>query len=303
MLSLVVVLLGSVLVGFGSAAVSLARYAAAEHVPDGDRGRAMASILMATTIGAVAGPNLLALTDSLGVDLTARTMVGPYVVAAVVFAAAAAWVALAGSAPVLSRASVPPPLLDGKWSKAQRFTRSGAAGVIVLSTANLVMVAVMTMAPVHLAHLGVGLAQIGLVISLHIAAMFAPAPVSGWLTDRFGAGPVAMSSAVVLVVACAAATQAGPGPGMALSMVVLGAGWNLALVSGSVLLVADVPRAVRPAREAWGEVGMGVAAAGGSIGSGAVMAGPGYEMLCVVGGSVAVLIALAGWVAPREFRA
>ncbi|MDQ3738932.1 MAG: MFS transporter, partial [Actinomycetota bacterium] len=185
------VLLGSGLLGAGSTAVMLGRYAAADLGPETDRAKAMASVLVAITIGAVAGPNLLAPAGALASGLGIPALVGPYLVAAAAFAAAASVLAAglgverthsvspAASAQPAVRATVAPTL-----------GRSETAGLMVLSVANLVMVSVMTMAPVHLNHIGVGLGAIGLVVSAHIAGMFAPSPLSGWLTDRFGAGPV-----------------------------------------------------------------------------------------------------------------
>lgn len=55
--SLLLVLVGSLLLGAGNTAVMLARYAAADLAAEDSRAKAMASVLMATAIGAVAGPN------------------------------------------------------------------------------------------------------------------------------------------------------------------------------------------------------------------------------------------------------
>jgi MFS family permease len=165
------------------------------------------------------------------------------------------------------------------------------SGLAVLTLANLVMVGVMTMAPVHLHHAGGGLAAIGLVISLHIAGMFAPSPLSGWLTDRMGAARTAVAACVVLAIASvAAAVGADRTVALAAALVLLGVGWNLALLSGSALLTAGVPAGERPRREGWGEISMGVAAAGGGVVAGPVMAGAGYPALAVAGAVAAAVI-------------
>lgn len=69
--SLIWVLVGSLLLGAGNTAVMLARYAAADLASEGSRAKAMASVLLATTIGAVVGPNLLAPTSTLSTQLGA----------------------------------------------------------------------------------------------------------------------------------------------------------------------------------------------------------------------------------------
>jgi MFS family permease len=67
------------------------------------------------------------------------------------------------------------------------------------------MIAVMTMAPIQLQHRGQGLTVTGLVISAHIAGMFAPSPVSGRINDRFGSRPSATAAGLVLAAASAVA--------------------------------------------------------------------------------------------------
>src|SRR3954447_26675277 len=68
--SMTLLLVGAVLLGSTTGAHSSARYAAT-HLPDhADRGRALSTVVWATTVGAVAGPNLTgpagALADRLG---------------------------------------------------------------------------------------------------------------------------------------------------------------------------------------------------------------------------------------------
>jgi len=173
--------------------------------------------------------------------------------------------------------------------------RQGLVGLAVLALANLVMVSVMTMTPVHLHHIGSGLVVIGLAISLHIAGMLAPSPVSGWLTDRVGASPTAAAAGMMLIAAAALATAADSPPILAAAMVLLGVGWNLALLSGSALLTAGVSASQRPRREGWGEVAMGIAAAGGGVAAGPVMASDGYWLLAALGAGVGVLVLPLAW--------
>lgn len=82
-----------------------------------------------------------------------------------------------------------------------------------------------------------------------------------------------------------------------------GKSWNLGLVSGSVLLTADVPEQMRPRREGWGEVSMGAAAASGGAASGVVATTSGYHTLAATTAAFAVLlIPLAGWLLGRRPR-
>jgi hypothetical protein len=76
-------------------------------------------------------------------------------------------------------------------------------------------------------------------------------------------------------------------------MVLLGAGWNLALISGSLLLTTGVPARARPRREGWGEVSMGLAAAAAASAAGPVVAGGGYATLAVAGALTAAALLVA----------
>jgi MFS family permease len=280
---LAVALAGNALIGAGATAVALGRYAAADLGPERARPGAMAAVLVATTVGAVTGPNLLEPAAWLGAGLGAGASTGAFVVAAVAFAAAATVLVLGlGGAPRPATAEAP--------SGPVPAPASGLPGFATLALANLVMVAVMTMAPVHLHHGGAGLWSIGAVVSAHIAAMYAPAPLSARLTTRFGAGRAAALAAGVLVAACAAAAAAGGPLTVGVAVVLLGAGWNLALVSGSALLTAGVAARDRPRREGRGEAAMGVAAATGGAASGPLLAAGGYPLLAVAGAAAALLV-------------
>jgi len=290
------ILVGSLLLGAGTTAVMLGRYAAADLGPEVARARSMASVLVATTIGAVAGPNLLAPAGSMAVAVGLPELVGPYLIAAATFAAACCLAMGLGTrrpSPISmtgpDRGTVTSPVGTALgWQ--------GWAGLAVLSVANLVMVSVMTMAPVHLHHVGAGLGAIGLVVSLHIAGMFAPSPPSGWLTDRAGAAAVSLGAGAMLIAACAlAAVGAQSSVILGVAMVLLGIGWNLGLVAGSVLLTAGVPALDRPRQESWGEVGMGAAAAGGGAASGLVVATGAYPVLATIGAVAAGLILPFAW--------
>lgn len=291
------VLAGSLLLGAGNTAVMLGRYAAAELVPGQSRARAMALVLTATTVGAVAGPNLLGPTSALGVAIGLPPLAGPYALAGVVFFLAAL-VLLVGLHPsegqqpddrstpdrihsVHRSGSDPAPGLAG-W------TRSALAGLWVLGLANLVMVSVMTMAPIRLAQRDQGLGLIGLVVSVHIAGMYAPSELSGRLNDGLGPARTTALSALVLTGSCVGAALATSPAALTAAMVGLGMGWNLALITGSTLLTADVPAPLRARREGRGEAAMALAACGGGAVSGLITAGLGYPVLAAAGAVVAL---------------
>jgi MFS family permease len=286
--------------GAGNTAVMLARYAAADLSRPAERGRAIGAVVFATTFGAVAGPNLLAPTGHLALALGLPELSGLFLLAAVMFLLAAlVHLALLRPDPLRLATALDndnKPLSTARRTPLRTLLAAPAAltGLATVVLANFVMVAVMAMAPVHMHDAGHGLPFIGLVTSIHIAGMFAPAPLIGRLTDRVGAPAVARGAAALLIVAGLLAATAGhSGPVLALGLFALGIGWNAALISGSALLAAAAPVADRPRVEGAGELLMGVAAGTATALAGPVVGVAGYATLAASGATVAALLGLA----------
>ena len=96
----------------------------------------------------------------------------------------------------------------------------------------------MTMTPLHMTDHGHDLSAVGIVLSAHIAGMYAFAPISGRLTDRFGSPPVIYGGMAILAVAAvlAAVAPAEDDRVLLVALFLLGFGWNLGYVAGSALL-------------------------------------------------------------------
>ncbi|WP_435810818.1 MFS transporter [Streptomyces olivaceus] len=325
--------------GAGSVTGLLARYAGADLAPPERRGRATGTVLLATTLGAVAGPNLVGPTGAVAAAYGLPRLTGPFLLAAVAYTAAClvlllwlrpdpmavarARAAATGPAPPSDRgpaakkaATVPGPgqarVATGPEetdTEPDTDTDTGASrtpngrpgrrrpsgvvtGATVTISAQLVMIAVMTMTPVHMAAHGHSTQAAGTVIALHVGAMFLPSRLSGSLVDRLGAPPVAVASGVVLLMAGVLAGVLPPQgfAGPAFALVLLGIGWNLALVSGSAMVTEAAPPATAAAVQGQVDVGMSLAGATGGMVSGLTVAGAGYPLLAVAGGVLAVAV-------------
>ncbi len=90
--SMVVLLLGAVLLGSTTAANNAARYAATDLAEPAQRGRALAIVVWATTIGAVAGPNLTGPAAALARWLGLPELTGPFALGSIGMLLAAALV-------------------------------------------------------------------------------------------------------------------------------------------------------------------------------------------------------------------
>lgn len=162
----------------------------------------------------------------------------------------------------------------------------------MLAFANLAMVGVMAVAPVHLHAHGAGMGVIGLLVGAHIAAMYLPSPLSGWLADTLGARAVARAGALLLVAAGGVAATAGSGrAGVVAALLLLGVGWNAALIGGSALLRdAPVEPSLRTRAEGLGELGMGAAAAVAGSGAGLLLVTGGFGLVGLVAAAPSVLV-------------
>lgn len=301
--------LGMFAFGGGTAANLQARYAAVDLAESRRRGQQLSMVVWATTLGSVSGPSLAPLADRYLTDLGAPTYAGPFLASAIGFAVAALtlWILLRPDPFLLARdlrdrdAEAPKSPAAGKpaalgVSHGWRIYRTNPAarvGVTAVALGHLVMVAVMTMTPVHIKH-GVAdpdqvITIVGIILSLHIAGMYALSPVAGWAADRFGPRRVIGSGIALLLAACAVAGTAGQShPQLAAGLVLLGLGWSGTMVGGSAMLTGAVPTEQRPAIQGLSDLTMGCAGALAGGLSGFIVDASGYPTLAAVAALVAL---------------
>jgi MFS family permease len=182
---------------------------------------------------------------------------------------------------------------------AARHSPRALLGLGAIVIAHTVMVSVMVMTPIHMQHGQATLELIGLVISVHVAGMFAFSPVMGWLADRLGRNPVIAGGGVTLLVAVALSgtSHEGHSVGLTVGLFLLGLGWSACLVAGSTLLTEGVPVADRPAAQGASDLLMGLSAAAGGAVAGLVVGTLGYGVLNAMA-SILVFVLLAATAHP-----
>lgn len=289
-------LLGMAGFGAGSSANLQARFAAADLAEPDRRGRAISTVIWATTIGSVLGPNIAAPAGRVFRGTGVSETAGPFVWAAGIFLLAAVVVAaLLRPDPLLTARALAAPQ-EGP-SAGGRSLRAGVAAVraspmarlalVTVAVSHTAMVSIMVMTPVDLGHHGADLQLIGLVISGHIAGMYAFSPVMGWLSDRFGRLTVIGLAAGLLALAALLAGTAGAAHGRtAAGLFVLGLGWSAGLVAGSALLTDSVPQAARAAVQGLSDLTMNAAAGIGGAVAGVIVSQAGYGWLNLAGASL-----------------
>jgi MFS family permease len=285
-------LVGMALFGSASAVGLQARYAAIDDVDAEHRGRMLSIVVWATTVGSVLAPNLSEAEGRMGTAVGVPALSGPFLVSVVAFAVAAAVAAtLPGGRRPLGHQNVTVRMRDALQAVATHI--DGAAGLAAMAGAHAAMVGVMVMTPVHLGHEGATLQIIGVVISLHIAGMYALSPVMGFLTDRWG--PQRTILLGVLVLLASLLTTAGAADHqhtrVAVGLTLLGLGWSACMVAGSALLSSSVQDEVRTRVQGLGDLVVGLSAAAAGVTAGPILATAGYGVLSL--SAIALLVPIA----------
>ncbi len=296
--SFVLLLAGGALMGVGSAANLQARFAATDLSGAHTRARDLALVVWMATVGSVTGPNLIRLGAPIHRLTGLPELAGIFAIAAagMVAAMAVIWVGMR-----------PDPLLAGRRFRGEELGRTSKhvpisvaygilrrhplalAAMIGILIAHAVMVAVMSMTPVHMSGHGASVTLVGLTVSLHIAGMYALSPVMGWLADRFGAVPVLVGGlALVLLSVVFTGLSGGSTMIVTIGLILLGLGWSAATVAGSSIVAATVTGDERVSVQGLSDALMSLAGAGGGALAGVALATVGYAGLSVAGGLLAV---------------
>lgn len=305
--SMLVLLVGAVLLGATTAVNNGSRYAATDLATPEHRARALSVVVWATTIGAVAGPNLVGVGGAAAARAGIPELTGGFAIGSVVLVVAAAWVWLrlrpdpllvaqeeAGVAP--ADAAEPPGRSWGRFVEVVRDVPVVGAAVTAMACAHAAMVTVMIMTPLHMEHGGAHLEVIGFVISVHVLGMFAFSPVVGWATDRFGRSRVLVVGGAVLLVSLTLCGLSPEGSSWEIfaGLFLLGLGWSCATVAASTVIADRTPVAARTDVQGTSDMAMALTAAGGGALAGLIVGGLGYSALAVFAALLAGTVVVAG---------
>ncbi|MGE7860975.1 MFS transporter [Bacillus mobilis] len=297
--SIILLLVSLLIYGAGTATNLQARYAGTDLANKKQRATAISITMVMTTFGAVAGPNLVGVMGRFAHSIGIPELAGPFILSAAAFI-------LAGI--VLFVMLRPDPLLIANMIETykQEHTYKGQAvteeatenkrgitvGAIVMILTQIVMVAIMTMTPVHMGHHGHGLSEVGLVIGFHVGAMYLPSLVTGMLIDKIGRTTMSIAGGVILLAAGVIAALA-PSDSLILLIValsLLGLGWNLGLISGTAQIVDATIPSTRAKTQGKIDVFIALAGASGGAMSGMVVANSSYAALSLAGGVLAFML-------------
>ncbi len=294
-----------IIYGSGTATNLQARYAGTDLASKNQRAKAISIIMVSATFGAFAGPNMVDIMGEFALSLGIPALAGPFLLSGTAFI-------LAGL--VIFLLLRPDPFLTAKaieaykqengqeetsLDTAQAFSKKGVAtGATIMVLTQMIMIAIMTMTPVHMRHHGHDLGDIGLVIGIHIGAMYLPSLFTGILVDKFGSTAMSVAGGATLTIASALATFA-PGDSLfflILALAFLGIGWNIGLISGTTKVVDSMEPLKRAKTQGTVDVYIALSGASGGALSGMVVAGSSYATLSLIGGLLSlILIPLMLW--------
>ena len=276
-------LVSALCIGAGTSVNLQARFAATDLSAPEHRGRDLSLIVWMSTVGSVAGPNLVGAGESIASSIGVPGLAGVFVIStvAMLLGLLVIWIGLRPDPLLLARdrAGVQAPPRPRFRDGLSAFSTSprALAALIGMLLAHFTMVAVMSMTPVHLVHHGATVTIVGLTISLHIAGMFALSPLMGLAADRFGGLPVASAGLGILVVATGLAAFSADSHALTtVGLVLLGVGWSAATVAGSSVIVNAVAPEVRVAAQGVSDTMMSLAGVLGGVLSGLILAAVGY---------------------------
>ncbi len=300
-------LAGTFMIGASSAANYQSRFAAVDLSHPESRARDLSFVVWASTIGAVLGPNLMAPFGSIAPYFGLPRLTGPYLLAAVMLGIATlnVWFRLKPD-PYLTHITqthgenVKPPARLSARVVLARMKKSPRTllGLMSIAIGHLAMVSIMVMTPVHMSHVDVSLKIIGLVISVHVAGMYAFSPIVGKLADRMGRIRVIQIGAGILLLSglIAGTADAGNSVQLGCGLFLLGVGWSCTLIAGSTLLTETIDDDIRASAQGATDLVMNLCAAGGGALAGLIIATLSYGFLCAF---VCVPVAFLGYRATR----
>ena len=297
--SIPLVFAGITLVGVGHASNQLSRFSAADIHPVERRPRVLGWVVWASTIGAGLGPVLLPVVEPIAESLGFTPSAGGFLAAIVFYAGAMGLALLLRPDPSTFAAAEEGASTSEVRAGLRTYAHLPAVrlAVVALVAAQMSMIFVMTITPVHLKDAGHGLGLVGGVMSAHFVGMFAFAPLIGGVVQRLGHGRTMLIGVAVLLGAnlWGAGSADLHGGVLAGPLFMVGVGWSFTFVSGSALLTRDLPYADRARVQGGVDALVWTASASTSLLSGIVLGAIGFAWVCAIASVIALVPARAAF--------
>ncbi|MDE0448994.1 MAG: MFS transporter [Spirochaetaceae bacterium] len=284
----------AVVLGMNGAFVQQYRFAAAESATPEYAGRAVAYVLVGGMMGGVLGPEVARRSR----HLLEAEFAGGFLVLAALLALLALVVSrlrdngarFAAPPPHRTPVAGAPP--EVRSAAASRLLAPGfGVAILAAAVAYAVMSSIMTATPLHLNAAGLPLDRTAIIIQSHVIAMYLPSLASGYIMDRLGVARVLLVGVAGMTASVVVGVYAASLPAFWAALVLLGLGWNMLFLGGTVLLARTAAGAERFRLQAINDFGVFGAQALASLSAGSALVLVGWDAL-----NLAALPLLA-WVA------
>lgn len=243
--SLLLLAMGTFLIGTYQAFAQFYRFAAAEGVDIDFRSKAISFVLAGGIVAAILGPILA----RLGGSLLSTEYLGTFLILAMVTVLAIGTLLNFRPRSVATSSSVVNEKSDRSWLQmvmqptyfVAMFAAASGQGMMILG---------MTAAPIAMRSYGHELGSSALVIQLHVLGMFVPSFFTGALITRFGVLQVMLAGAALLLGHILFALSGVSLASFAIALVLLGVGWNFLFIGGTTLLTTTYSQAERARAQA-----------------------------------------------------
>ncbi len=293
---LILMLIGMTFLGFAQAAMLLGRFAAAEVNPPLKRGSAISNVVLGGAVGAIVGPLLVGPMGKFALRIGMNELAGAYIAGLVLFGIASVIITI-GLRPdprELGKqvaALYPDSAPEGEARPIGVILRQPAAltAVTAMVLGQVVMVAIMGITALHMGDHNHHLSDVSAVISAHTLGMYAFSVLSGRLADKWGRGPVILTGAATLLLACLTAPLSPNVLPLAVSLFLLGLGWNFCFVGGSTLLADQLSPAERARTQGSNDLLVGLASATSVFSSGLIYDATSYTVISLMAGALSLI--------------
>ena len=275
--------------GAGYGASQLGRVAVADMYPGEQRGRWIGILIAAGTVGAIGGPPVVA-----GIEAASGSDVAPWFL--IPAAALIGLLAVASLRPDPRKLAV---VDRGADEDAPRRSPRELlalapfrAAVVAVGIAQAAMVAVMGVTPVVLDERDAGALVISLVISVHVAGMFAVSPIVGYALDRYGRRLGLLAGAALSAGGALLGSFAEASILVGIGLFLVGLGWSACFL-GATATISDVTAS----RERGGALGFNdllasLSSAAGALAGGFLLEAAGIGVLGAVMAALMVPVVL-----------
>ncbi len=222
--------------GVALGGANLARGAVADMYPAERRGKAVGIVLAAGTVGAVLSPIAAAAIEG----VAGEGSILPWIVPVAGAIGALACVGAVRPDP-RDLAVVDPTVraVGGRSPRELLRLPTFRTALLAAAVGQMTMIGVMGVTPTALDHAHHGGTTISLVISTHIAGMFAFAPLIGWWMDRVGRRAALVAGCVVSIVGALLAASELNAVVIGAGLFAIGIGWSATFL-GATAVISDI---------------------------------------------------------------